>query len=255
MALAPLGQLAREMEEVDLLRPTQRLPVVRDDEIGRVVATFNRMLGRLEGERREGARRILAAQEAERIGIAHNLHDEVGQVLTAVLLHLDSIGEQAPAHRAEIDEVRRISSSLRPELLEQLGLVSALTELTREFSRASGIRVTRRFERSLPNLDPDAELAIYRIVQESLTNVARHARAARVTATLEQSRDHIVVRVVDDGQGFGAGPEEHGGVRSIRERALLIGGALAIEPASRGGVEVRLEVPLRQVVQPVGAPS
>lgn len=266
MALAPLGQLAREMEEVDLLRPTQRLPVVRDDEIGRVVATFNRMLGRLEGERREGARRILAAQEAERIGIAHNLHDEVGQVLTAVLLHLDSIGEQAPAHRAEIDEasravrgaideVRRISSSLRPELLEQLGLVSALTELTREFSRASGIRVTRRFERSLPNLDPDAELAIYRIVQESLTNVARHARAARVTATLEQSRDHVVVRVVDDGQGFGAGPEEHGGVRSIRERALLIGGALAIEPASRGGVEVRLEVPLRQVVQPVGAPS
>ena len=162
-----------------------------NDEISRVVIAFNRMLDRLESERQQSGRRILAAQEAERVGIARDLHDEVGQVLTGVLLHLDSIAEDAPAHRDEIDdakqsvrralnEVRRISSELRPEMLEQLGLVSALTELTTTFSRVSGIRVDRQFDPSLPKLEPDAELAVYRIAQESLTNVARHAHATQV---------------------------------------------------------------------------
>ena len=140
-AFAPLERLAQRMETVDLLRPGQRLQVLRNDEIGRVVIAFNRMLDRLESERQQSGRRVLAAQEAERIGIARDLHDEVGQVLTGVLLQLNSIAESAPAHREEIDEakqsvrraldeVRRISSELRPEMLEHLGLVSALTELT-----------------------------------------------------------------------------------------------------------------------------
>jgi len=140
-ALAPPARLAQRMEMVDLVRPGQRLRVLRDDEIGRVVATFNRMLDRLESERQESGRRVLAAQEAERVGIARDLHDEVGQVLTAVLLQLNSIAEAAPEHeealgearqavRRALDEVRRISSDLRPEMLEHLGLVSALTELT-----------------------------------------------------------------------------------------------------------------------------
>jgi two-component system, NarL family, sensor histidine kinase UhpB len=205
----------------------------------------------------------LAAQEAERVGIARDLHDEVGQVLTGVLLHLDSIAESAPAHRDEIDdakqsvrraldEVRRISSELRPEMLEHLGLVSALTELTTTFSRVSGIRVERQFDQSLPKLEPDAELAVYRIAQESLTNVARHAQATRVTVTLEQGFDSVVLRVVDDGRGFARNPEEHGGLHSMRERALLIGAALAIKEASPNGVEVRLEVPAVRVAHPVG---
>ena len=214
------------------------------------------MLDRLESERQQSGRRVLAAQEAERVGIARDLHDEVGQVLTGVLLHLDSIAERAPAHRDEIDdakqavrraldEVRRISSELRPEMLEHLGLVSALTELTTTFSRVSGIRVERQFDQSLPKLEPDTELAVYRIAQESLTNVARHAQARRVTVALEQGFDSVVFRVVDDGRGFAGNPEEHGGLRSMRERALLIGGALAIKQASPDGVEVRLEVPAR----------
>jgi two-component system sensor histidine kinase UhpB len=263
-ALAPLERLAQRMETVDLLRPGQRLQVLRKDEISRVVVAFNRMLDRLERERQQSGRRILAAQEAERVGIARDLHDEVGQVLTGVLLHLDSIAESAPAHRPEIDdakqsvrralnEVRRISSELRPEMLEQLGLVSALTELTTTFSRVSDIRVERQFDQSLPELEPDAELAVYRIAQESLTNVARHARATRVTVAVEQGFESVVLRVVDDGNGFAGEPEEHGGLRSMRERALLIGGALAIKQASSGGVEVRLEVPAVKVVHPAGA--
>jgi two-component system sensor histidine kinase UhpB len=250
----PLERLARRMDTVDLLRPRQRLPVVRADEVGRVVAAFNDMLDRLERERYENARRVLAAQEAERIGIARDLHDEVGQLLTAVLLQLNSIAETVPTHPEEIDEareavrraldeVRRISRELRPEMLEQLGLVSALTELSTTFARASGVRVERNFDTPLPPLSPEAELAVYRIAQESLTNVARHSKATHVTMALEQGLDSIVLRVLDDGCGFGGAPVEQGGLRSMRERALLIGGALAIKEGASGGVDVRLELP------------
>ena len=260
--VAPLERLAQRMESVDLLRPGQRLPVHRSDEIGRVLAAFNRMLDRLERERQQSGRRVLAAQEAERIGIARDLHDEVGQLLTGALLQLNSVAERAPAHRREIDEagqavrraldeVRRISSELRPEVLEHLGLVSALTELSTTFARVSGVSVERQFAPSLPKLAPDAELAVYRIAQESLTNVARHAQASRVTITLERGHDSVVLRGVDDGRGFDGVPEEHGGLRSMRERALLVEGALAIKDGAHGGVEVRLEVP-EVAVQPVG---
>jgi two-component system, NarL family, sensor histidine kinase UhpB len=258
----PLERLADRMATVDLLRPRQRLPIDRDDEIGRVVAAFNHMLDRLERERQQSGRRVLAAQEAERVGIARDLHDEVGQLLTGVLLQLNSIADATPEHRDEIDEakqavrraldeVRRISSELRPEMLEHLGLVSALTELSTTFARVSGVRVEPQFDTSLPELRSDAELAIYRIAQESLTNVARHASANRVTMSLERGVDSVVLRIVDDGRGFATKSEEHGGLRSMRERALLIDGALAIKQASGGGVEVRLEVPAAPVVDAI----
>jgi two-component system sensor histidine kinase UhpB len=261
-AVAPLERVAGRMDTVDLLRPGQRLPVGRGDEIGRVVAAFNRMLDRLERERQQSGRRVLAAQEAERVGIARDLHDEVGQVLTGVLLQLNSIADAAPEHRDEIDEarqavrraldeVRRISSELRPEMLEHLGLVSALTELTTTFGRVAGVQIERRFEQSLPKLEPETELAVYRIAQESLTNVARHAGATRVTITLERGHDSVVLRVADNGRGFARAPEGHGGLRSMRERALLVDGALAIKPRSGGGVEVRLEVPATAIVRAV----
>jgi two-component system, NarL family, sensor histidine kinase UhpB len=255
-AVAPLHHLVQRMEAVDLLRRGQRLEVQRSDEIGRVVAAFNRMLDRLENERETSARRVLAAQEAERVGIARDLHDEVGQVLTGVLLHLDSIAgtdEAKRAVRGALDEVRRISRELRPEMLEHLGLVSALTELSTSFERASGVRVERRFESTLPPLPAETELAVYRVAQESLTNVARHARAGHVTIGLESGPGRIVLRVVDDGCGFDGAPDENGGLRSMRERSLLVGGALAIKPGLRGGVEVRLEVPAAAVAEPVGA--
>jgi two-component system sensor histidine kinase UhpB len=261
--VAPLAQLARRMETVDLLRRAQRLDVRRDDEVGRVVRAFNRMLDRLESERQQSGRRVLAAQEAERIGIARDLHDEVGQLLTGVLLQLNSIAEAAPAHRRELDEarqavrqaldeVRRISSELRPEMLEHLGLVSALTELSTTFARVSGVRVERHFDPALPKLPADAELAVYRIAQEGLTNVARHAAATEVTIALERGPGSVVLRVSDDGRGFAGAPQEHGGLRSMRERALLIDGALAVKPGRSGGVEVRLEVPAPAAVQAVG---
>jgi two-component system, NarL family, sensor histidine kinase UhpB len=256
-AFRPLERLAERMETVDLLQPGQRLPNPQGGTIGRLVRAFNDMLERLEAERRESGGRALAAQEAERARIARGLHDEVGQVLTGVLLELDVLAPSLPTERQNdltdtkgsvrqaLEEVRRISRELRPEMLEHLGLVSALTELSSVLSRQTGIQIERDFQQTLPPLTEEAELAIYRVAQESLTNVARHADAGWVRVSLEPGVDSVVLSVSDDGRGFPAGraPESHGGIRGMRERALLVGGALAVKPGPSGGVEVRFEVP------------
>ncbi|HEX6762775.1 MAG TPA: ATP-binding protein [Gaiellaceae bacterium] len=244
--LGPLDRLVGRMRSIDLLRPGQRFPEQGGVEVAELTRTFNEMLERLETERRESGTRTLRAQEAERRRIANGLHDEVGQVLTGVLLRLDD-DETKQAVRQALEEVRRIARELRPEMLEQLGLVSALTELSRKSADSSGVRVERRFAGTLPRLSDDAELAVYRVAQESLTNIARHADASRVQIALQPGRDSVVLRVTDDGRGIAA-PDAfalngHGGLRGMRERALLVGGALAIKQSSEGGVEVRLEVP------------
>lgn len=244
--LRPIARLVDQMHRIDLLQPGQRIPEHGGVEASQLTHAFNDMLERLETERRESGQRALHAQEAERRRIASGLHDEVGQVLTGVLLRLDD-DETKEAVRQALDEVRRIARELRPEMLEQLGLVSALTELSRKFAESSGIEVERRFATDLPPLSDDAELAVYRVAQESLTNVARHAEARRVEIALQPGHDSVVLCVIDDGRGIPA-PDRasrngHGGLRGMRERALLVGGVLAIKRASTGGVEVRLEVP------------
>jgi two-component system, NarL family, sensor histidine kinase UhpB len=249
--LSPIDRLAERMRTVDLLRPGQRLAERGGLEVVEVVRAFNEMLDRLEAERRESSRRALAAQEAERLRIARELHDEVGQTLTGVLLQLEAVADSVPADEARqsvrqaLEEVRRIAQELRPALLEHLGLVSALTELSRVFADQSGVAVERSFAAELPALSEEAELAVYRITQESLTNVARHAGAGRVALTLEPGTDSVVLRIVDDGRGMEAAPSPngHGGLRGMRERALLVGGSLAIKPGRAGGVEIRLEIP------------
>jgi two-component system, NarL family, sensor histidine kinase UhpB len=244
--LQPIGRLVERMRKIDLLRPGQRIPETGGVEVAELTRAFNEMLERLESERRESGQRALHAQEAERRRIASGLHDEVGQVLTGVLLRLED-DETKEAVRQALEEVRRIARELRPEMLEQLGLVSALTELSRKFADSSGIQVERRFATGLPPLSDDSELAVYRVAQESLTNIARHAGASHVEITLQPGPDSVVLRVIDDGRGIPT-PDPfalngHGGLRGMRERALLVGGALAVKRGSEGGVEVRLEVP------------
>jgi two-component system sensor histidine kinase UhpB len=255
--LRPIERLAERMRTVDLLRPGQRLVERGGVEVTELVHVFNQMLDRLEAERRESGQRALQAQEGERARIASGLHDAVGQVLTGVLLQLNSLSgasdpeyrvaveETKEAVRQALDEVRRIARELRPEILEHLGLVSALTELSRKFAAQSGLRIERRFADDLPPLSEEAELAVYRVAQESLTNVARHAQASGVVLTLEPGPDSVVLRVVDDGRGVDetAVLNGHGGLRGMRERAVLVGGALAVKRARDAGVEVRLEVP------------
>jgi two-component system sensor histidine kinase UhpB len=252
----PLERLAQRMENVDLLRPSGRMQPGGSSEVAGLMRSFNEMLDRLESERRESARRALAAQEAERKRIAVELHDEVGQSMTGVLLLLgkvasevaperrDVLAEAQEATRRSIDDVRRIAQELRPELLEHLGLVSALKALATSFTERAGLEFEKDFARELPRLDPDVELAVYRVAQESLTNIARHAQASRVWLSLQPGPDSVVLRVVDDGHGLNGQPAAGGGgLRGMRERALLIGAALAIKPAATGGVEIRLEAP------------
>jgi two-component system sensor histidine kinase UhpB len=246
--LRPIERLVERMRSVDLLRPGQRLVEEGGLEVAQLVGVFNQMLDRLEAERRESGRRALKAQEEERARIARGLHDEVGQVLTGVLLQLEGEArseETKEAVRQALEEVRRIARELRPEMLEHLGLVSALIELSRKFAGQSGLRIERRFAADLPPLSEEAELAVYRVAQESLTNVARHAQASHVELELEPGACSVVLRVVDDGRGMDetATLNGHGGLRGMREQAVLVGGALAVKRARGGGVEVRLEVP------------
>jgi two-component system, NarL family, sensor histidine kinase UhpB len=258
-ALSPLARLTRVMRRVDPLAPGERLPAVaRDAETVELAHAFNDMLDRLERERRESARQALGAQEAERRRVARELHDEVGQGLTALVLGLEQATRRAPpelaeqlaglreAARAGLEEVRDVARRLRPEALDELGLASALAALTTGLSRQTGLRVERRVEPSLPALGEDVELVIYRVAQESLTNVARHAGARRVELTLERRDGAVVLSVTDDGRGIARGAPHSGGtgIRSMRERALLVGGRLSIVRRGEGGTRVRLELPV-----------
>ncbi|MBA0050556.1 HAMP domain-containing protein [Streptomyces sp. AJS327] len=255
LGLAPLQRLNRLMQTIDLLRPGQRLPASGQGDIPDLLRAFNEMLDRLETERGDSSARALSAQEAERRRVAQELHDEVGQSLTAVLLDLKRIADHAPdamradlrqaqeTTRASLDEVRRVAHRLRPGVLEDLGLVSALTELAEEFAAHSGLTVRRDFAAPLPPLGGEVELVLYRVAQESLTNTARHADASGAELSLRSEDGRVVLRVRDDGRGLGASGEG-AGLRGMRERALLVGGELNVGTRRGGGTEVRLRVPL-----------
>lgn len=257
LGLAPLARLARAMTTIDLLRPGPRITPSGHGEIADLISTFNAMLDRLEAERATSSARALSAQEAERRRISQELHDEIGQSLTAVLLELKRVADQAPAplraelHQAQeatrdsLDEIRRIARRLRPGVLEELGLVSALKALTNEIPARTGIPARRHLEPDLPELGHDIELVLYRVAQESLTNTVRHAGATRADLTLRRTPTGVELRIRDDGRGPGDAPEG-AGIRGMRERALLIGAALTVGPGPGGGTEVRLDVPVRE---------
>ena len=255
-ALEPLDRLRSLMRQVDLLRPEQRLDAAGPKEVRELGVVFNEMLTRLQAERRDSNRRALAAQEAERKRVAQELHDEIGQHLTALILELNGLAERASdglrddlvhareTTRGTLDHVRAIARRLRPEALDDLGLVAALSALATGFSTRTGIEVERNFEADVPPLTPDAELVVYRVAQESLTNVARHAEAARVAIELRSDpRTRSVVLVVsDDGRGVD-GIGRGSGIRGMRERALMVGGRLRFDSEPGRGVRVTLRVP------------
>jgi two-component system, NarL family, sensor histidine kinase UhpB len=256
-ALGPLEALTALARRVDLTRPGQRVPVGHyQSEVSELATTFNDMLARLENERRDATRRVLAAQEGERLRIAQELHDEVGQTLTAVLLQLGRSARRADTElgaelletqetaRASLEDVRRISRELRPEALDDLGLTSALVALTERFAQGGGLTVTRNLDREPPPLSEEAELVIYRVAQEALTNVARHAGTDRAELSLTAADGRLTLRVLDQGKGFDPQRTEGGGMRGMRERAVLVGAQLAVTRRPRGGTEVRLSVPV-----------
>ncbi|WP_373298819.1 HAMP domain-containing sensor histidine kinase [Streptomyces flaveolus] len=259
LGLTPLHRLGRAMSTADLLVPGTRPEVAGPAEAAELIATYNTMLDRLQAERAAGAGRALHAQERERHRIARELHDEVGQTLTAVLLQLKRVADRVPgelreevslaqeATRAGLDEIRRIARRLRPGVLEELGLASALRALAAEFTH-HGLTVAHHVPGDLPPLTPEAELVIYRVAQESLTNTARHSAAGRADLTLRPLPGGIELLVRDNGAGLGEAPEG-AGIRGMRERALLIGAEIHLEPAPGRGTAVRLRIPV-----PAGEP-
>lgn len=253
-SLAPIAALTERMARVDLLRGTDRVATPDNGDLTSLVEAFNAMLDRLETERSTSSGHALAAQEAERRRIARELHDEIGQGLTASLLVLRRTADRAPAElrdelhavqetvRSCLDDVRTVARRLRPDVLEDLGLVSSLTALATEFADATDVTVTRSIDPDLPPLPADVELVLYRVAQESMTNIARHADARKVALCLVEEDGSVVLRVVDDGRGGVA--EEGAGIRGMRERAMLVGARLRFVTPPGGGTEVRLEVPV-----------
>jgi two-component system, NarL family, sensor histidine kinase UhpB len=258
-AFAPLRQFTAEMEEVDLRHP-ERAQVggsAASVELAAFTDAFNAMLERLADERRAGSRAALIAQERERLRIARALHDEAGQTLTAVILEIERAATREPESargqmaalaaelRSTLDEIRRISRELRPEALDDLGLVNALIALSSKTERQGGVKIARNVSEDLPPLSKEQELVIYRVVQEALTNVLRHAAASHCLIELQTRDGRVDLRVSDDGRGMPDHVEDEAiGIEGMRERAMLAGGSLAIESRDGGGTTVRLSIPL-----------
>jgi two-component system, NarL family, sensor histidine kinase UhpB len=255
-AFRPLDELVETMRGHDPLSPGKRVRVGGGPAIVALAQTFNEMLDRLESERRDSTRRALLVQEGERQRIARELHDEVGQTLTGVMLQVEGLAGMIPDElRDQLDElretarhgteeVRRIARRLRPEALDDLGLESALAALAAAIGEQAELRIERRLEPALP-LSQEQELVVYRIAQEALTNVARHADATAVQLHLAQTNQHVVLTVRDDGGGLPPGAfRSSQGIRGMRERAMLIGAQLTIGEPAAGGTEVQLSIPL-----------
>jgi len=257
----PLERLIEEMEKVDLSRPGPLLPrsidgVGETEEVERIELAFLRMMGRLEAERRRAGSAALQAQEQERTRVARDLHDEVNQSLTGLLLRLEAVREAAPPElESELADTKRLANQamrellslarqLRPTALDDLGLAAAIGGQVEQLGQGE-VETELSREGDFTDLGDDAQLVVYRVAQEALSNAARHSGAGRIAVRLTRREDGgVELEVTDDGCGFAFDESEGGlGIAGMRERALLVGGDLTIESRPGHGTTVRLFVP------------
>jgi two-component system sensor histidine kinase UhpB len=253
----PLQRLVAEMQTADLSKPPEPPAVTEGPvEVVSLERSFHAMLERLEAERRGAANAALSAQERERERIARDLHDEVNQALTALLLRLEAVRRQAPdpevaAELAEIgslisramSELLDLARGLRPTTLDDLGLKAALATLVDEVEREAGIAAGFEAEGELDGVPDDVQLVTYRVAQEAVTNVIQHADAGHLRVRLIGAADGAIeLRVSDDGAGYAGGrSKERLGIAGMRERALLCGGELTVESEPGAGTRVTLQ--------------
>ena len=268
----PLERLIEDMEKVDLSRPRANIPSSIDGrgetaEVERIELAYLRMLRRLEAERRRTSSAALRAQEEERARVARDLHDEVNQALTGLLLRLEAAREDAPSElKGELAETRSLANQameellslarqLRPTALDDLGLKAAIAGQVEEVGRRRGVEATFSSEGDLTGLDDDVQLVVYRVAQEALSNAARHSDASTISVSLSSGAGGVELKVSDDGCGFSFADAERGlGISGMRERALLVDGEVEIHsrPGEGTTVWLRIEAPR---VTPVGAAS
>jgi two-component system sensor histidine kinase UhpB len=265
VALLPLKRLQQTAERVRAGDTAARaaLSQLADTELDRLTRTFNSMLESSESYRRrlrETAQRAIAAQEEERKRIARELHDGIAQTLAALRVRLRvarSLDESEARTRLlerlgtelgeATEEVRRIAQGLRPPALDILGLAAAIDSYVRSVGDAAGFAVDTRLEPVEGLLPPEAELVLYRIVQEALSNAARHARAGTVRVRLTSGSGTVVAAIEDDGRGFDVDAElSRGGLGlfGMQERAGYVGGTVTIESEPGRGTRVRALIPV-----------
>jgi two-component system sensor histidine kinase UhpB len=261
----PLERLIDEIEAVDPAEPSP-LELRRDnpvEEIDRLASYFHGLLQRIEEERRRSGQLAMRAQEEERRRLARDLHDEVNQALTAIRLRLEALAQETPAERAPelaelkrlvyqaMDELLNLARQLRPSALDDHGLVPAVETQLKRFSSRTGIEVRLGTQGNPDDLTEVVQTAIYRVAQEALTNVTRHAGATAVELDLEENEGAAELRVRDDGSGFdpsaiarnSEGPAGGLGLIGMAERARLVGGELDVRSAPGGGTTITLRVP------------
>lgn len=261
--LAHLGETATRVQNGELDARSPYSPIA-DRELTQLTWTFNGMLDSLAMYRRrlrEIAARALNAEEAERKRIARELHDETAQTLAAILIQL-RLARGAPSGEARdtmldgvkkeisraLDGIRRFARGLRPPALDELGLVAAIDSHIRLLQEAVGLEIVLDADPIGGLLTPEAELALYRIVQEALSNALRHAQATRATVTIRRHPGYITATISDDGRGFSleeamAGTDSGLGLFGMQERAGYIGGRLEIRSAPGEGTTVEIEIP------------
>jgi two-component system sensor histidine kinase UhpB len=259
----PLEGLIERIERIDPAQPTT-LELEGDpvEEIDRLATSFKRLLQGIEAERRRSGQAVLRAQEDERRRLARDLHDEVNQALTAMLLRLEALAQDAPPERAdEVAELKRLAGEameellslarqLRPTALDDHGLAAAIQAQLTRFAAQTGMETEMRVEGDPATLDEDAQTALYRIAQEALANAGRHAGAAHVEVVLSIGDEGAALRVSDDGAGFdpttpggGGGGGAGLGLQGMAERARLAGGELDVRSSPGSGTTVMLRLP------------
>ena len=254
---APLEALIETIERVDLATPGVRASPMSEDseDVVRLRDAFNRMLDRLEHERAAGASAVLHAQEEERARLARDLHDEANQALTGVLLRLQAMAHDAPPELAAglrdtqevattaMRELLHLARELRPTALDDHGLEAALRTQVERFGHQTGVDASLDLAAGLDDaMDADAQLVTYRVVQEGLSNVARHAGARTVHVAVRRRDGRVVVRITDDGRGIDSDSTRGMGLTGMRERALLAGGSLAVHSTPGQGTAVELTI-------------
>jgi two-component system sensor histidine kinase UhpB len=259
---SPLESLIARLEEIDPAQPTTQFVVPRTtvEEVERLAITFRRLLRRIEEERRRSGRLVLRAQEEERRRLARDLHDEVNQALTAILLRLQALSEEAPPELADeiaelktlvnqaMEELLRLARTLRPASLDDMGLIAAIEGQIARFSEQTGIQAVLHHEGAPDSITEDQQTVIYRVVQEALSNTAQHSGATFVAFELRIFPSHgVELRVRDNGVGFDAGAGNAGddgiGLSGMAERARLVGGELTVTSSPGTGTRVRLYIP------------